>query len=45
MMMMMMMVILMMMMVPQVRDAVITQKFWWRKDIFTACRWAALIMV
>jgi len=21
----------------QVRDAVITQKFWWRKDIFTAC--------
>merc|ERR1712059_57911 len=21
----------------QVRDAVLTQKFWWRKDIFTAC--------
>ena len=23
----------------QERDAVINQRFWWRKDIFTACRW------
>jgi len=22
----------------QERDAVINQRFWWRKDIFTACR-------